>query len=121
MRFGTVDIKEGKTMIALQEFAQQLTKMQWSDYLDILVVAVLIYKIMPLIRTPNTMRIARAVLAVLIIAWVTGEMNLHTVNYILNQVLAVGVLAVWCCSSRNCGVCWTIWEICASANSSASK
>ena len=80
-------------MIALQEFAQQLTKMQWSDYLDILVVAVLIYKIMPLIRTPNTMRIARAVAAVLIIAWLTEEMHLYTLNWILNQFLAVGLLA----------------------------
>ena len=68
--------------------------MQWSDYLDILLVACAIYSVLPLIRTPNTMRIARAVLAVLVIAWLTGEMNLYTVNYILNQVLAVGVLAV---------------------------
>ena len=80
-------------MVALQEFAQQLTKMQWSDYLDIVVVAVLIYKLMPLIRTPNTMRIARAVAAVLVIAWLTEEMHLYTPNWILNQFLAVGLLA----------------------------
>ena len=80
-------------MIALQEFVQQLAKMQWSDYLDIAVVAVLIYKVMPLIRTPNTMRIARAVAAVLIIAWLTEEMHLYTLNWILNQFLAVGLLA----------------------------
>ena len=80
-------------MVALQEFTQQLTKMQWSDYLDIVVVAVLIYKIMPLIRTPNTMRIARAVAAVLVIAWLTEEMHLYTLNWILNQFLAVGLLA----------------------------
>ena len=78
-------------MVALQEFTQQLAKMQWSDYLDIVVVAVLIYKIMPLIRTPNTMRIARAVAAVLVIAWLTEEMHLYTLNWILNQFLAVGL------------------------------
>ena len=81
-------------MESLQTLMQQLAGMQISDFLDIAVVAILIYKLLPLIRTPNTMRIARAVLAVLIIAWVTGEMNLHTVNYILNQFLTVGVLAV---------------------------
>ena len=80
-------------MLALQEFTQQLAKMQWSDYLDIVVVAVLIYKVMPLIRTPNTMRIARAVAAVLVIAWLTEEMHLYTLNWILNQFLAVGLLA----------------------------
>ena len=80
-------------MVALQEFVQQLTKMQWSDYVDIAVVAVLIYKLMPLIRTPNTMRIARAVAAVLAIAWLTEEMQLYTLSWILNQFLAVGLLA----------------------------
>ena len=81
-------------MAGLQNLYQQIISMQWSDYLDILLVAYVIYSLMPLIRTPNTMRIARAVLALLAIAWLTGEMKLHTVNYILNQVLAVGVLAV---------------------------
>ena len=81
-------------MNGLQNFWQQIAGMQWSDYLDILLVAYIIYSLLPLIRTPNTMRIARAVLVVLAVAWLTGEMNLHTVNYILNQVLAVGILAV---------------------------
>jgi len=81
-------------MNGLQNFWHQIAGMQWSDYLDILLVAYAVYSLLPLIRTPNTMRIARAVLAVLAIAWLTGEMNLHTVNYILNQILAVGILAV---------------------------
>ena len=81
-------------MAGLQNVIQQITNMQLSDYLDILLVAYVIYSLLPLIRTPNTMRIARAVLVVLAVAWLTGEMKLHTVNYILNQILAVGVLAV---------------------------
>ena len=81
-------------MAGLQNVIRQITNMQWSDYLDILLVAYVIYSLLPLIRTPNTMRIARAVLVVLAVAWLTGEMKLHTVNYILNQILAVGVLAV---------------------------
>ena len=80
-------------MDAIQNFAQTLARMQWSDYLDILVVAFLIYKLLPLIRTPSTMRIARAVVAVVVIAWLTGEMHLYTVSFILNQFLAVGLLA----------------------------
>ena len=80
-------------MEALQNLYQQLAGMQWSDYLDIAVVAILIYKILPLIRTPHTMRIARAVIAVLVIAWVTEQANLYTLSWILNQFLAVGLLA----------------------------
>ena len=53
-------------MEAIQNLLQQLTRMQWSDYLDIAVVAFLIYKILPLIKTPSTTRIAKAVVAVLV-------------------------------------------------------
>ena len=81
-------------MAGLHNLIAQIRGMQLSDYLDILLVAYVIYSLLPLIRTPNTMRIARAVLVLLGVAWLTGEVNLHTVNYILNQVLAVGVLAV---------------------------
>jgi len=81
-------------MAGLQNLFQQISTMQWSDYLDILLVAYAVYCLLPLIRTPNTMRIARAVLVVLVVAWLTGEMKLYTVNYILNQILTVGLLAV---------------------------
>ena len=80
-------------MEVVQNLLQYLTRMQWSDYLDIIVVAFLIYKLLPMIRTPSIMRIARTVLAIVVIAWVTNAMNLHTISFILNQFLAVGILA----------------------------
>ena len=72
---------------------QQVLRMQWSDYLDILVVAFLIYKLLPLLRTPHIMRLARTVIALVLIAWVTNLAKLYTINWILNQFLAVGLLA----------------------------
>jgi len=80
-------------METIREILQTLARMRWSDYLDIIVVAFLIYKLLPLIRTPSTMRIARAVVAVVVIAWLTEVMHLYTVSFILNQFLAVGILA----------------------------
>ena len=80
-------------MEAVKVLLQYLTRMQWSDYLDIIVVAFLIYKLLPMIRTPSIMRIARTVLAIVVIAWVTDAMKLHTISFILNQFLAVGILA----------------------------
>ena len=80
-------------MEAVQNFIQTLTRMQWSDYADILVVSFLIYKLLPLIRTPNIMRIARTVIALLLVTWITEELHLYTINWILDQVLAVGLLA----------------------------
>ena len=80
-------------MDTIQSIFQQLTRMRWSDYVDIALVAFLIYKILPLIRNPGTMRVVRAVGAVLVIAWATEAMQLHTVSFILDQFLAVGLIA----------------------------
>ena len=80
-------------MEAIYELLGTLSRMQWSDYLDIIVVAFLIYKLLPMIRTPSIMRIARTVLAIVVIAWITDAMSLHTISFILNQFLAVDILA----------------------------
>ena len=81
-------------MERVQDFFHLLAGMQWTDYLDILLVACLIYWLLPLIRTPSTMRIAKAVLGVLVITWLADGLKLHTISYILNQFLAVGLLAL---------------------------
>ncbi|MGM9549696.1 MAG: diadenylate cyclase CdaA [Faecousia sp.] len=81
-------------MESIQNLLQQLARMQWSDYLDIAVVAFLIYKVLPLIRTPSTTRVAKAVVAVLVIAWLTDVLHLYTVSFILNQFLSIGLLAL---------------------------
>lgn len=81
-------------METVQELLQQVTKMQWSDYLDIIVVAILIYKALPLLRTTGAMRVARVVLALLAITWLTGLLDLYALNYLLDQVLAVGLIAI---------------------------
>lgn len=81
-------------MESLYSLLGQIETMQWSDYLDILVVAFLIYKVLPLLRSPSTMRIARAIVVVLVIAGLTDVMHLYTVSWILNQFLGVGLLAL---------------------------
>ena len=81
-------------MEAIRDILQQFTKMGWSDYVDIALVAFLIYKVLPLIRTPSTKRIAGAVAGILIVVWVADIAELYTVSWILNQFLSVGFLAV---------------------------
>ena len=81
-------------MEAIHNLMQQLTRMQWSDYLDIAVVAFLIYKLLPLVRAPGTMRMARAVIAVMVVAGLAAALRLYTLSFILNQFMAVGLLAL---------------------------
>ena len=81
-------------MSVIQDLLQQVTKMRWSDYLDIIIVAYLLYRILPLIRTTGTMRVAKAVVAIVIVAWLTDVLELHTISFILDQFLQVGLIAV---------------------------
>ena len=81
-------------MERIESFFDILSDMAWSDYLDIALVAYLIYLVLPLIRTTNTMRITRAVVTVVIIAWLTEVCRLYTLNYILNQFMTIGLLAL---------------------------
>ena len=81
-------------MESLQSIWQQILGMRWSDYLDIIIVAFLIYKLLPLLRTSGTARIAGVVVTALIIAWLTQLLNLHMLSFLLNQLFAVGLIAV---------------------------
>ena len=80
-------------MDRLETFIQTITTMRVSDYVDIALVAFIIYLLMPLIRTPSTMRIARSVAVLLLVAWLTNEMELYSISFILNGFLQVGLLA----------------------------
>ena len=81
-------------MNSIQELLQQLTRMTWSDYLDIIIVAYLLYRILPLIRTTGTARVAKAVAVIIVVAWITDEWKLHTISFILEQFLQVGLIAL---------------------------
>jgi len=80
-------------MSSIQNFIQTVHRMQWSDYLDIFVVAFLIYNLLPYLRTPNVRKIVRTVGALVLVAWLTDVMQLHTLNWMLSQMLTIGLLA----------------------------
>ena len=78
----------------LQSVLENLPIMKWSDILDIIIVAFLIYKLLPILRSTGTMRVAGLVVIVFVISWLTETLNLYTLNFILNQLLAVGLIAI---------------------------
>jgi len=78
----------------LNNMWNQLTSMQWSDYLDILVVAFLVYKVLPLFRSAGTLQILKGIITVLLISWVTELLNMYAMHYMVEQVLNVGLLAL---------------------------
>ena len=95
-------------MTQIQEMFQSLGNMQWSDYLDIVLVAFLMYKLIPMFRATGTGRIARVVVAILAFSWITEALELHTMNFLVDQLLAVGLIAIVVLFQLNCAGCWII-------------
>jgi diadenylate cyclase len=81
-------------MSYFENFFTQLTRMQWTDYLDIIVVAYLIYRLIPMFRSSGALRVAKVIGVMLVITWITELLNLHTLNFLMEQVMAVGLIAV---------------------------
>ena len=83
-----------KSMNVVQMIIQQFSRMQWTDYLDIIVVAYLIYSLFMLLRTTGSLRIAGVIVGLFVITWITEVLDMHALNFILTQFLAVGLIAV---------------------------
>ena len=81
-------------MAFLQDFFTQLTRLRWSDYLDIILVGFLLYRLLPMLRSSGAARIAKIVGLILALTWITSELHLNTLNFLLDQVLAAGLIAV---------------------------
>ena len=78
----------------LRTVIQAFANIQGSDILDIVIVAFLFYKLLPVLRSTGTARIAGVVGTIIVIAWMTGVLRLHVLSWILNQFLSIGLLAV---------------------------
>ena len=81
-------------MNVIEMLLQQVSRMRWSDYLDIIIVAYLLYRLLPLVRNTGTGKITKAIAAILIIAWVTDWLNLYALGFIFEQFLQVGLIAL---------------------------
>ena len=65
-----------------------------SDILDILIVALLIYRVIILVRRTNTYNLARGLIVFLIALWLSGIFRLTMINYILRRAVEIGAIAL---------------------------
>lgn len=75
-------------------FFQQFPKINLMDFLDVAIVAFLIYIMLPIFRSTGTSRIAWVVAGILAASGLTKLLKLNTLSYILDQVLSVGLIAL---------------------------
>ena len=81
-------------MESMRNFIQLISNTHWSDYLDILIVAFLIYRVLTMIHTTSAMRIAGVIVALLGISWLAEGLDLYTLSFLLDQFMAVGLIAL---------------------------
>ncbi len=79
---------------SLNEFFRLLRTMQLADVVDIILVTFLVYQGIQLIRTSSTARIAKAVALLLLLSWVTDLLEIHVLNFLLDRVLELGLIAL---------------------------
>ena len=77
-----------------QELFYSIPTLGVMDIVDILVVAFIIYKVMLLIRSTSTARVARSILLLLVMTWLTDVMHMYALNWILTKIIEVGVIAL---------------------------
>ncbi len=64
------------------------------DILDIAIVAVLIYQVIKLIRETRAMQLTKGLVALFLLYFVAYNLNMKTVKFIMQNVVATGVLAL---------------------------
>ena len=81
-------------MAWIKDFFQQLGGFAFRDVLDILVVAILFYKLLPMFRSSGSMRILKVIGLLVALTWVTDFFRLNTLNFLLDKLVEVGLIAI---------------------------
>ncbi len=81
-------------MAGITDFFQMVAGMKLTDYIDIFVVALIIYGVIRLLRSANALRVALVVVGIMAVAWITDAMKLYALGFILDSFLQVGVIAL---------------------------
>ena len=81
-------------MESLNMLLDRLPVVGIADIIDILLVAFLIFKLIPVFRSTGTGRIAWLIVIILSLTWITELAELHAMNFILSQVVSIGLIAI---------------------------
>lgn len=65
-----------------------------TDVIDMLVVAYVIYKGMALLRKSSAAQVGKAILFIVVTLWVSHQLNLNVVNFVLGKAMELGLLAL---------------------------
>ena len=79
---------------ALKNATHYLSSMGASDYIDILLVAYLIYRVIMFIRKTNSRNIAVGVMLFIVVLWVSEITKLTMINSLMRKAMELGLIAL---------------------------
>ncbi len=65
-----------------------------ADIVDIVIVAFLIYKLIGVIRKTNLMPVAKGLVVLLVVLWLSGVLHLTMINWLLRNIVELGLIAL---------------------------
>ena len=68
--------------------------MSFTDFLDIIIVAYLIYRVIWFVRKTNSNNIAKGIVFILIALWLSYIFNLTMINFLLRRTVELGLIAL---------------------------
>lgn len=71
-----------------------LRLVELTDIIDVVVVAYVIYKGMTLLRKSSAAQVAKALAFIVVTLWLSYQLNLNVVNFILGKAMELGLLAL---------------------------
>lgn len=77
-----------------KEFAALVPTIRIMDIVDILAVAFVIYKIILMLQTTSSARIAKSIVIILLLTALTSVLHMYLMNYLLDKILEIGLLAL---------------------------
>lgn len=79
---------------ALEKATKYLMTIGISDFVDIVIVAYLLYKFIWLARKSNFSNVAKGIVLIIVCLWLSEVLNLTMINYLLRKVLELGLIAL---------------------------
>lgn len=64
------------------------------DLIDILIIAIIFYRILTVMRRTSAGSVINAIILLLIVAWVSSIFNMKVLRYLFNQILQMGVIVL---------------------------
>lgn len=77
-----------------KEIAALVPTIRIMDIVDILVVAFVIYKIILMLQTTSSARIAKSIVIILLLTALTSVLHMYLMNFLLDKILEIGLLAL---------------------------